>query len=118
MVGLELEETLAEAGFGVVGPFATSADASAYLERHGQPDVALIDYDLRDGSCESLLRALLAGGVPVLVHSGYQDRPAERPCDLRALPWIEKPASRSGLIVALTRLLDATHPSGAPLSTA
>lgn len=107
MIGLGLEDVLAEAGFATVGPFATASEASSHLERHGRPDVALVDYELRDGACEVLVRALLARGVPVLVLSGHRDRPSERPVDLRALPWIEKAARETDLVAALSGLLGA-----------
>lgn len=117
-IGLGLEDALVDAGFGVAGPFVAAAQASAHLERFGRPDVALVDYDLRDGSCEPLVRALAARGVPVLVCSGHRNRPTERAADLRALPWIEKPIGGTDLIAALSRLLDAARLAAAPQPSA
>ena len=64
------------------------ADALAWAE-HATPDVALLDYLLKDGPCTALVRTLLRRGVPVLIYSGI--RQDEVPPDLRPVTWIEKP---------------------------
>jgi DNA-binding response OmpR family regulator len=50
VISLALEDTLADGGYTVAGPFASRATASAWLREH-TPDVALLDLVLRDGPC-------------------------------------------------------------------
>jgi DNA-binding NtrC family response regulator len=62
---------LNEVGLEVAGPFSSCADALAWAE-HATPDVALLDYLLKDGPCTALVGTLLRRGVPVLIYSGIR----------------------------------------------
>ena len=53
LVGLDLSDVLKTAGYGVLGPFATSGEALAALGQNS-PTLAVIDNALRDGFCTSL----------------------------------------------------------------
>lgn len=68
-----LLETMADAltkyGCSVVG-CATDTAGARQLLRH-RPDIALVDYQLRDGPCDGLLNLLMAEGVKVALLSGY-----------------------------------------------
>jgi DNA-binding response OmpR family regulator len=98
LIGMEIEAILDEVGLEVAGPFPTCADALAWAE-HARPDVALLDYLLKDGPCTELVRSLLQRGVPVLIYSGV--RQDDIPPDLRPVTWIEKPVERAKLIDVL-----------------
>jgi DNA-binding response OmpR family regulator len=98
LIGMEIEAILDEVGLEVAGPFPTCADALAWAE-HATPDVALLDYLLKDGPCTELVRSLLQRGVPVLIYSGV--RQDDIPPDLRPVTWIEKPVERAKLIDVL-----------------
>jgi DNA-binding response OmpR family regulator len=107
LIGMSLEAYLAEAGFGVAGPFMTNVAASAWLQAH-TPDLALLDVMLKDGPCVEIARELRARGVPFAIYSGL--RPSDDlPAEFRGAPWLEKPAERP----ALARTLAALAPQAA-----
>jgi DNA-binding response OmpR family regulator len=68
-----LLETMADAltkhGCSVVG-CATDTIGARRLLRH-RPDIALVDYQLRDGPCDGLLKLLAENGVKIALLSGY-----------------------------------------------
>jgi DNA-binding NtrC family response regulator len=102
LIGMALEGTLEDAGITVAGPFPSCEQALAWVERH-TPEIALIDYKLKDGPCTELVRALRGRGVPVIIYSGYphgHDIPAE----LGGLTWLEKPTAQADLLAALARV--------------
>jgi hypothetical protein len=111
---MDIEATLSEVGLEVAGPFCSCADALAWAE-HATPDVALLDYVLKDGPCTALVRMLLRRGVPVLIYSGIpQD---DIPPDLGPVTWIEKPVERTKLIDVLMSV--TTHkPACTPIKAA
>ena len=97
---MALEDYLDEAGMQIVGPFASSESALAWAQDE-TPDVALLDYRLKDGFCTDVARTLLQRGVPVIIDSGYPWG-ADLPEDLRDLTWVEKPVDRATLLDILT----------------
>jgi DNA-binding response OmpR family regulator len=106
LVSMAVEAEIAGCDHAVVGPFGSGADALASLGFVEPPDAAVIDLRLRDGSCLDLARALRRYGVPFLVYTGCL-APVEMPADLRAAPWIEKPALTGRLAAAVNALLRA-----------
>jgi len=114
LIGMEIEAILHEVGLEVAGPFPTCADALAWAE-HATPDVALLDYLLKDGPCTELVRTLLQREVPVLIYSGI--RQDDIPADLRPVTWIEKPVERAKLIDLLMSIT-IREPARAPVQTA
>jgi DNA-binding response OmpR family regulator len=105
LIGMALEAYLEDAGYDVAGPFATSAAALASLETQ-PPQVAIIDYKLRDGCCLKLVHALRDSGVPFLVYSGLPRLPEQSP-EFDGVPWLEKPTDRPELLMALALLVSA-----------
>jgi DNA-binding NarL/FixJ family response regulator len=91
-----------DAGCDVVGPAASIADAVA-LARDLGPQVALVDYCLRDGSAEELVARLGSMGVRCAVLSGYARREQPAPA-LADIPWLEKPVSPEQLEAVLQQL--------------
>jgi DNA-binding NtrC family response regulator len=78
-IALDLQETIEEAGFHVVGPCATIAEAQAEIDRcKGQFAVAVLDVRLADGTVFAAADRLQAAGVPLLFHSGHADDAALR----------------------------------------
>jgi DNA-binding NtrC family response regulator len=98
LIGMDIEAILSDVGLEVAGPFSSCSDALAWAE-HAAPDVALLDYLLKDGPCTALVRILLRRGVPVLIYSGI--RQDDIPPDLGPVTWIEKPVERTKLIDVL-----------------
>ncbi len=102
LIGMALEDCLEDQGVAVIGPFASNAEALAWIERD-TPEVAILDYMLRDGPCTELARALTGRGVPVIIYSGFpQD--SRTPSALRGLTWLEKPVDRARLMSAAARI--------------
>ena len=99
LIAMALEAYLEEVGIEIVGPFASCEQALAWAES-GTPDVALLDYKLKDGPCTQLARTLLERGVPVVIYSGYPQGP-DTPPELRDVIWIEKPVERAKLLDVL-----------------
>jgi hypothetical protein len=103
IIAIDLEDSLQAAGFAVAGPFATNAQAEAWLKT-GRPDVACLDHELRDGPSDALVRALEARGVPALIFSGH-DAGRELLSELSTATWVMKPVVISTLLDKLRRIM-------------
>ncbi|HEY8383838.1 MAG TPA: response regulator [Microvirga sp.] len=99
LIAFALEAYLEEVGIEDAGPFASCEEALGWVEEE-IPDVALLDYKLRDGVCTELVRALTKRGVPVVIYSGIPQGSDPSP-DLRDVTWIEKPVDRARLLEVL-----------------
>lgn len=102
LVGMDLSDVLEQAGYRVLGPAATAAEALSLLERE-TPSLAVIGIALTDRLCAELMRALRQRSVALLVHSSYrQDEPLADA--FRDVPWIIKPATPEDVVSALDEL--------------
>jgi CheY-like chemotaxis protein len=111
IIAIDLEDSLRAAGFAVAGPFATNAQAEAWLET-GRPDVACLDHELRDGPCDALVRALAARGVPALIFTGHEAG-REPLSESSTATWVMKPVAFSTLLDKLRRIMGGrVEPSG------
>ncbi len=106
LIGMELEAYLEEVGIEIAGPFTSCEGALAWAQAE-TPDMALLDYMLKDGFCTEVVRTLRQRGVPVVIYSGYPQT-ADMPEDLRDVPWIEKPVARATLLDVLVSLVPTT----------
>jgi CheY-like chemotaxis protein len=71
MIGLDISEQLAEAGFEVVGPALSVAKALRLVAEPGC-DVAVLDINLGSGETSGpIARKLRASGTPFVVVTGY-----------------------------------------------
>ena len=70
MVGLDIVEQLAEAGFEVVGPALSVAKALRLVAEPGC-DVAVLDINLGSETSGPIARKLRASGTPFVVVTGY-----------------------------------------------
>lgn len=104
MIGLDIGQQLADAGFEVVGP---APSVSKALRLVGQPgcDIAVLDVNLGDGeTSEAIARKLRASGKPFVVLTGYSTD------NLRS--WfndatvLTKPPRIADLLAALRRCVD------------
>jgi len=68
MIGLDVSQQLASAGYEVVGP-ATSVAKALSLEP--RCDVAVLDVNLGGETCEPVARKLRESGKPFVVLTGY-----------------------------------------------
>ena len=106
LIALDLETYLTGSGLAVMGPFSTSTEALRWIETGKTPDVALLDFQLGDGSCKALIDALLKRGVPIVMQSGLRPDPGMPP-EVRSLPWLSKPMRYDDLRRALAQALSA-----------
>src|SRR3954463_2749992 len=86
LIALALEAALEEVGIGIAGPFPSCAEASAWVERH-TPELAILDFKLRDGPCTHLAKTLLRREVPVIIASGCPQGP-DTPPELCDVIWL------------------------------
>lgn len=108
LIGLSLEAYLDDMGFVVAGPFTTQGEALAWLATN-DPNLAILDYRLGEGTCADIAQELNARGVPIIIYSGTP-RGADVPSELQAACWLEKPVPRSALLKVVTELLpDRAH---------
>jgi DNA-binding response OmpR family regulator len=98
LIALDLEATLADAGWQVLGPAGTLARARTLAEAT-RPDVACLDVNIGAETSHDLARDLLAQGIPVVFLSGRDARAL--PEDLRDVPVLGKPVNESALIRTL-----------------
>lgn len=102
LVGMDLSDVLEQAGYRVLGPAATAAEALSLLEQE-IPTLAVIGIALTDKRCAELVRSLRQRDVAFLVHSGYrQDEPLADA--FRDVPWIIKPAAPEDVVSVLDEL--------------
>ena len=104
IIAVELQESLRDAGFSVAGPFATCAEAEAWLKT-GTPDAAILDHALKDGPCDALAADLAAGRANP-IFTGH-DAPREMLAEFHAATWITKPVAFPRLLSALRRQIGA-----------
>lgn len=101
LIAFGVADYLEEAGIEVAGPFLSCADALSWVGGR-TPSVAILDFELRDGSSGEIARTLLGRGVPVIIHSGHP-RVKHRP-ELDGAAWVEKPIDPAELVQAAARL--------------
>ncbi|MDR7037792.1 DNA-binding response OmpR family regulator [Methylobacterium sp. BE186] len=102
LLGMDLSEALARAGYRVVGPIAAAEEALAQIEREA-PSLAVVDTALKDRPCTDLLRELRLRGVPCLVHTdGEPGTPLSH--EAGAVRWLRKPAWPQDVVVTLDEL--------------
>jgi DNA-binding LytR/AlgR family response regulator len=107
IVAYDLMGTLEAAGFGILGPVGTVADALAFIQDgpERRPDAVLLDVALGDGWSTPVAEALQLQGIPFAVTTGYgQDELAEPA--LRKAPYLPKPVNEARLGHVITRLVD------------
>ncbi len=102
-VGEAVKKHLELLGAKVTGPAATAAEATGLLNEH-PPDVALVDFHLRDGELsDGLVARLREQGVPVIMLSGSFEFP--RLSSLVGVTFLEKPVSEAQLLAHLGPLI-------------
>jgi DNA-binding response OmpR family regulator len=102
IISVILSGDLRDEGYVIAGPFSRGDEALAWLADQ-TPDLAIVDYMLRDGPCTALTRTLRERGVPFVIFSGYARGP-DTPDEFRDVPWFDKPASLDDLLAALADL--------------
>ncbi|MGN6549715.1 MAG: response regulator [Pararhizobium sp.] len=103
MVALDLVAILEDAGAIVIGPVARVSEALDLAE-NDNPEAAILDVNLLDGTATPLAERLIARGVPLVFCTGTE-APAEILRRVPDLPVFKKPTDAVRLIRELARLL-------------
>ncbi len=99
VIGIDLAERLAQAGYSVLGPFTRRSEVEEWIA-HSTPDAAVLDMRLLDGSCEDAVRSLRNQRVPIVAFTGGSDIPE----DLADMVVVAKPGNVDQVLAALERL--------------
>jgi DNA-binding response OmpR family regulator len=91
LLATAMQDELQRAGHQVIGPAARREDA-LQLVRQNHVDVALVDYNLVDGTAEPLLQALERQGIPFACLTA-------RPRDDISSEWQDRPYFRKPVVV-------------------
>lgn len=102
LIALQITYALEDAGFEVVGPCQTVAQALRQLDLADCCDAAVLDANLRNESALPVAKMLSALGVPFVVTTGY-DR-SQLLGELAAAPIMSKPLRTEDLITQLKQL--------------
>jgi PAS domain S-box-containing protein len=110
LVGLMMRATLTDAGYHVIGPYASVGDALIAL-RSERPDCAVLDINLLDGPVYPLATALADAGVPFVFATGYDVRSVDD--RFKHVAVLQKPADRASLLANLP----PPHVAAVPVGT-
>ena len=103
LIALDLTQQLDFAGFEVIGPASSVAQARQLLW-DDDCDAAILDVNLGRGeTSEPIAHDLIGRGVPVIVVSGYAR--SQHPVVFRGLPMVVKPVSIGTLVAELKAVL-------------
>jgi CheY-like chemotaxis protein len=106
LVAMLVEDTLSDAGFQVIGPFATVPDALAAIARGGF-DAAVLDMNLGGISGAPVADALVLAGRRFVVATGYGA--AGLPPQHRGARVLGKPYEPAALVREVRALLAETR---------
>jgi DNA-binding NtrC family response regulator len=104
-IALDLALAVEDAGGNVLGPAASSEDALALIAT-GNVGAAILDVNLVDGDCSSLVEVLVGLDVPFIVHTAV-DPPPALIARYSGLAVQIKPCPAATLVAQLERLIAA-----------
>jgi CheY-like chemotaxis protein len=102
-VALDLALAVEDAGGKVVGPAASPEEALTFLETE-IVDAAILDVNLVDGDCSTLVEVLVGRGVPFIVHTAV-DLPPTLAARFSGLVVQIKPCPAANLVAQLESLI-------------
>jgi DNA-binding response OmpR family regulator len=105
LIALEISAQLTDAGYEVVGPANSVAEALA-LVSEAECDMALLDVNLGSESSAPVAAALKARNIPFVVLSGYRERSLNE--DFNGAKILGKPFRTADLLAACKRCLDGS----------
>ncbi len=109
LIAFEVEQTLTDAGFAVVGVAARVEEALAIVEG-GALDAAVVDANLNRVSAAPIAIALTQSGLPFIVTTGYTRE--QLPEGFQAGTLIEKPCLPEQIVEALHAALQIKREPG------
>jgi CheY-like chemotaxis protein len=102
VTAMAIADALGDAGYRIIGPFASAGEAVASL-RTEHPDYAILDVSIRGGTSVEVARELRIRSIPFLVHTGWAPT-TDSPEEFKEAPWLEKPVTYERLLQALSGL--------------
>ena len=105
LIAMFLDDLLADAGFAVLGPAATVAEALHLLAGPPSPDIALLDFHVAGETSLPVADTLAGRGVPMVFLTGYGREAL--PTRYRDRPVLTKPYEGRELLAAVSRTLEA-----------
>lgn len=103
IIGVDLCETITEAGYEVEGPFESLSSAMLAFQKQ-KPDVAILDVQLDDGIAFALAEQMMAEEVPVIFHSG-QFTPEQVSARFPQAQALSKPCPPAEMIATVRQAL-------------
>jgi DNA-binding response OmpR family regulator len=110
IIGLDLADALDASGYYVAGPFTSDRRAYEWLAQF-TPDVAVVDLDVSDGRCVTVIHELQARAIPFIIYSAWPSD-GHLADEFLALPWVGKPATPGIIKKALRDLLSSVETGG------
>jgi DNA-binding response OmpR family regulator len=99
LIALDLEDQIKSAGFQVAGVFSSCSAALNWLET-GSPDFAILDVELRDGTCATVAYVLHSRNIPFVIYTGNIALDAQLDPIFQQGHWLPKPAISGVLLKA------------------
>lgn len=103
LIAMDLENILLAQGAGEVVAASSAAEALARMRRF-DPDAAVLDVNLGDGTSETVADELVRRAIPFAFATGYGDR-AIIPQRFASVPVVRKPYEAASIIGQVARLL-------------
>lgn len=109
IVAFDLQRILREAGYRVVGPAGTAAEARRLVDRM-EIDGAIVDLDLEPSAARAITDLLDDAGIPIVFLAGaaLEDLPERH----RDRPLVHKPYTGAGLLTAVRQALEQAGGDG------
>jgi CheY-like chemotaxis protein len=104
LIAMDLQSLVEDWGYAVVGPAASCSAALDLIKLH-HIDVAILDFMVRDGACDTVADELNARGIPWSLSTGLGVNSLEPV--YQSVPLLPKPYDASEVRRVLTLLLDA-----------
>ena len=102
LIAMDFADTLSNAGYVVVGPANSVAQALALISQFGC-DAAVLDTNLGAETSEPVARALVESGTPYVATSGYSRE--QQPEFMQTAPLLGKPVSSEMLLAEIEKCL-------------
>jgi DNA-binding response OmpR family regulator len=106
LLAMDIEMTLRAAGFHVLGPAKSNADALSVLMAD-DPDIAILDLNLGMEMVFPVFDYLDSAGKPFLILSGHSRQMV--PARYRSRPFLQKPYESSTLLRMVAAALDTAR---------
>ena len=108
LIAMDIASTLSDAGYDVIGPASSVAQALALIALSGC-DAAVLDTNLGAETAEPVAHELIRRSIPFISTSGYARE--QQPEIMRTVPLLSKPLKPDVLIAEIARCLEDRNAS-------